>query len=123
MILREYAGRPGDMIMIGDFNTGRQDLDISEKRTFYCLDMFAQLEERMVEAWRRLHPEAREYSWYSRGHKTGIEIGWRIDHAFLLPSLVPRLVACEYNHRFRAPGLTDHSGMLLELQSVDSSTH
>ena len=82
MILHEYAGGARDTIMIGDFNTGRKDLDISEKRTFYCLDMFAQLEERMVEAWRHLHPEVREYSWYSRGHKTGS----RSDGASIMPS-------------------------------------
>jgi exodeoxyribonuclease-3 len=115
MILREYANGARETIMIGDFNTGRKDLDISEKRTFYCLDMFAQLEERMIEAWRHLHPETREYSWFSRGHKTGLKIGWRIDHAFISPSLLSRLVSCEYDHRFRASGLTDHSGMLLEL--------
>jgi exonuclease III len=121
MILREYANGARDTIMIGDFNTGRRDLDISAKRTFYCLDMFAQLEEHMVEAWRHLHREAREYSWYSCGHKTGLEIGWRIDHAFLSPSIVSRLVACEYDHELRASGLTDHSGMLLELEDSDSS--
>ena len=122
MIMRDYADGARETIMIGDFNTRRADLDISEKRRFYCVDMFAQLEERMVEAWRHLHPEAREYSWYSRAHKTGLEIGWRIDHAFLSPSLVSRLRTCEYDHRFRTtPGLTDHSGMLLELEDSDSS--
>lgn len=117
-LLSNYANSGRDTVIIGDFNTGRVDLDISRSgKTHECLDCFAELESLMPEAWRYLNPTQRDYSWSSIGHKTKIVTDWRIDHAFVSPSLIPRLSACEYDHSFRASNnlLTDHSGLLLEI--------
>jgi exodeoxyribonuclease III len=64
----------------------------------------------LLDAFRRLHPEAREYSWVGR---TGD--GYRYDHAFCSTALAPHLLACDYLHEPRATGLSDHSGLTVRL--------
>lgn len=36
-------------------------------------------------------------------------------HAFLSPSLAPRLVSSAYRHETRTPGVSDHSALVVEL--------
>jgi exonuclease III len=60
--------------------------------------------------WRHRYPDGREFTWYShRGN------GFRIDHAFLSPSLANRAGAVRYSHEERLAGLSDHSVLLLDL--------
>jgi len=61
--------------------------------------------------WRHRYPDGREFTWYShRGN------GFRIDHAFLSPSLAARAGVIRYSHEERLAGLSDHSVLLLDLQ-------
>jgi exonuclease III len=102
--------RDSGFILIGDFNAGRHHLD-EEGRTFTCTHLLGRLAALgYLDAWRRLHPTSRQYSWYS--HEGG---GFRIDHAFLSAPLAPRLTACWYSHNERESGLSDHSALVLEL--------
>ena len=64
-----------------------------------------------TDAWRALHPDVREFTWYNRRSGNG----FRIDHALLSPVLVPRLLTAEHLHGTRTSGATDHSGLLVEL--------
>jgi exonuclease III len=98
-------------LLIGDFNTGRNP-DDAEGYRFLCAGQFAALErEGWVEAWRHLHPEGREFSWYS--HKGR---GFRLDHGFLSPAAAPLLRSSAYAHEVREQGYTDHSALVVELE-------
>jgi len=68
----------------------------------------------LVDAFRALHPDAREVSWaFSHGG------GWRLDHVLASPSV--RIEASGYHHDWRRAGLSDHAAMEADLL-VESST-
>lgn len=113
-----------DALCIGDFNSGRNDTDIeinlgrkTLKDEFSTADLYAELETYWAEAWRHLHPDGREFSWYPfrKAPPARRRNGWRIDKAFVSKSLLPRLSDARYDHGFRLEGLTDHSGLIVDL--------
>jgi exonuclease III len=98
-------------VLMGDFNAGRHRLD-EAGATFTCTRLLGTLAAMgYVDAWRRLHPEGREYTWFS--HEGG---GFRIDHCFLSAGLSARLSACRYSHKEREMGLSDHSMLVVDLE-------
>ena len=104
------ARATGDALAIGDFNTCRAYVDEPG-----AIDATAHFMDRMDaigfrDLWRHRYPDGREFTWYShRG------TGFRIDHAFLSPSLANRAGAVRYSHEERLAGLSDHSVLLLDL--------
>src|SRR5262249_39335305 len=100
----------GEALAIGDFNPCRAYIDEPG-----ALDVAARFMDSMTaigfsDLWRHRYPDGREYSWYShRGN------GFRIDHAFLSPSLAARAGTVRYSHDERLAGLSDHSALILEL--------
>jgi exonuclease III len=117
----------GDMAMcIGDLNSGRNEADIQINLRagrlldwFSTADLYAELEREWTEAWAQLHPGEFDFSWYPHGRPGAPPGGgWRIDKAFLSPRLLPRLRSAEYDHVFRIDGLSDHSGIIVDLVSV-----
>ena len=97
-------------VLIGNFNTGKHLVD-EEGETFEASGLFSRLEgSGWVDAWRALHPNGREYSWYGHGGN-----GYRIDHAFISRPSRARLVRTEYIQSFRLDGLSDHAGLLVEV--------
>lgn len=101
-------------VMIGDFNTGRNDLDIEGNGVpFYCADLFAGLPKRagMTDLWRLRHGERRDWTWRSSRN------GFRIDHAFGNQAFLDRYpdFRCEIDHEPRLSKLTDHSAIVLDL--------
>ncbi len=106
-----FAARTtGEALAIGDFNTCRAYVDEPG-----AIDATAHFMDSMdaigfLDLWRHRHPDGREFSWYShRGN------GFRIDHAFLSPSLAARAGLIRYSHEERLSGLSDHSVLLLDL--------
>jgi exodeoxyribonuclease III len=102
-------------VLIGDFNTGDYPMDKEQPgRPFSCTPEYQRMGELgMVEAWRTLNAEIREYSWRSnRG------AGFRIDHAFLSPPLRARLAGARYSHREREARISDHSILIIEFARV-----
>jgi exonuclease III len=106
-----FAARAsGDALAIGDFNTCRAYVDEPG-----AIDATARFMDAMdtigfCDLWRQRYPEGREFSWYShRGN------GFRIDHAFMSPSLVARAGPIRYSHDERLSGLSDHSILLLDV--------
>jgi exodeoxyribonuclease III len=96
-------------LLLGDFNAGRHHLD-EAGATFTCTRCLGRLAALgYSDAYRRLHPAGREFSWY-----TPQGAGFRIDHAFVSRALLPRLRACWYSHHERARNLSDHSALLLD---------
>jgi len=115
-----------DAICLGDFNSGRNATDIeinvgreALKDEFSTADLYAELETYWTEAWLYMHPGTIEFSWYPF-RKTPSEQrrnGWRIDKAFVSATLLPRLRDARYDHGFRLEGLTDHSGLVVDLDA------
>jgi exonuclease III len=113
-----------DAICIGDFNSGRNETDIeinlgrnTLKDEFSTADLYAELESYWTEAWLYFHPDRREFSWYPFRKEPPAQRrnGWRIDKAFVSKPLVQKLRGAEYDHGFRLEGLTDHSGLIVDL--------
>ena len=100
-------------ILLGDWNSGQPYLD-EAGATLYAAREFASLSEMgWVDAWRSTHGDGREFTWYSvKPHFNG----FRIDHAFLSPSLAPRLLGARYDHSTRETGATDHSALVVDLR-------
>ena len=60
-----------------------------------------------VDAYRALHPEGQDYTWWSnRGAARANNVGWRIDYQFVTPSLRDRLQGCSI---LREPRFSDHA--------------
>jgi exodeoxyribonuclease-3 len=98
-------------LLIGDFNCGIPLFD-SQTRTFPCTAWFQRLlVQGWVDAWRRRHPQEREYSWYSASRGNG----FRYDHALASPPLDARIRSVRYAQELRAAGLSDHAGLVVEL--------
>lgn len=96
-------------LFVGDFNTGRNHIDEAGTVFHYGHYFDRMADAGWHEAWRHLHPRGRQYSWYShRGN------GFRIDHAFLSPRLLPDLHSARYSHRYRKDGTSDHSALIVE---------
>jgi exodeoxyribonuclease-3 len=74
---------------------------------FYCALEKYQLQD----AFRYLHPAAKEYSWFGRSGD-----GYRYDHCFVSPGLVPLIDQCYYLHEPRELKLSDHSAMITILK-------
>ena len=114
------AGRIRDepALLIGDFNTGRHGVDEAGS-TFSCAKHFeALLGTGWTDVWRHFGPKD-EYSWFNT-RKGGTQgNGFRIDHAFASPSLLPRVTRCWYSHGEREAHLSDHS--LLSVDIADTN--
>jgi exonuclease III len=103
----------GRSLLLGDFNTGKHYLD-EAAATFTCSEYFEQLETQgWVDVWRHRNPRAREYTWYSSAGN-----GFRLDHAFLSPPLLPQVCRVVYSHREREAAVSDHSGLVLDIEKT-----
>lgn len=112
--LLEYVSRHNlkPHIIIGDFNTGQNDLDKSDAGVpFVVTEYLDQLTHAgYVDAWRHKHGYLREYSWYSNAGN-----GFRLDHAFISAPLVSKINECYYDHIPRERKYSDHSSLWLTL--------
>jgi endonuclease/exonuclease/phosphatase family metal-dependent hydrolase len=119
--------RPG--LLLGDLNTPRREHPDGRVWTFARTSSGALRPERgerhdraelgvlaaglapagWVDAWRAVHgPGAREVSWtWPRGRG-----GYRVDHVLVRGG---RVLRAEYRHDWRASGLSDHSGLVVEV--------
>lgn len=113
-------------LCIGDFNSGRNETDIEINLRsgklldeFSTADLYQELEGLWTEAWAHMHPGEYQFSWYPFRKDLDYvsRSGWRIDKAFLSPKALQRLENADYDHLFRMDRLTDHSGLIVELES------
>jgi exonuclease III len=105
-------------LIVGDFNTGRHCID-EKGRTFSCADQFETLAASgWCDAWRHIHGDEREYTWFSR-LRGGVQgNGFRLDHAFVTPPLLARVQDCRYSHAEREAQVSDHSILILDIAPI-----
>lgn len=97
-------------LLIGDLNTGLNDLDLEGKSKFWCENEFRILStDLMHDAFRLVHGQTQEYSWVSnRGN------GFRIDHLLVSEDLETSVSEVMYIHETR-DRISDHSCLFAEL--------
>ena len=101
----------GNKVITGDINTGLHRLD-EQGSSFYCADALQSLNDgAMPDAFRYLHGDKREYSWFSNAGN-----GFRIDHFMVSRQLLDCVLSCEYDHRPRESKASDHSLMTMEVR-------
>lgn len=103
----------GSSIFIGDYNTGERDLD-EENKFFPNASAFTKMVSEVTDAWRHIHKNKREYTYYSTHGN-----GFRIDHALLSKDMEKDIIDCNYDHSTRTKGadldpISDHSALTLE---------
>lgn len=108
--LLEKSQTPGDLIIAGDFNTGKNYVDQKGDSFWYTDQLLALEDSGMKDAFRYLHEKKEEFSWYS--HQGN---GFRYDHTYVTDDLLPVVSACYYDHSVRTEKLSDHSAMILKL--------
>jgi exodeoxyribonuclease III len=102
-------------LLVGDWNTGLHRLDETGS-SFVCHGHFAKLSAMgWTDLWRHRHPGTTEFTWYwtVRGVRGN---GFRVDHAFVTPSLLARVNGCRYSHAERDAGISDHSLVIVEIE-------
>lgn len=132
-ILDEWLASDRDYVLCGDWNIVRSRLDIknwtSNQKNSGCLpperawlngmigvdagsDGTAPRADGWVDAYRALHPEGQDYTWWSnRGAARANNVGWRIDYQFCTPGLGKKLKACGVA---REPRFSDHAPFWVE---------
>ena len=127
-ILDEWLASGRDYVLCGDWNIVRSALDIrnwkSNQKNSGCLpperewlngqigddggsDGTPSRDSGWVDAYRALHPEGQDYTWWSnRGAARANDVGWRIDYQLVTPALAKRLKACSIA---REPRFSDHA--------------
>lgn len=99
-------------IIVGDYNTGINGVDQKGDSFWYESDFKALLSKGYVDAFRHVNGAILEYSWYS--HQSN---GYRYDHTLVSSDIVPLVGNCSYLHQYREAKISDHSPMLLFLQT------
>lgn len=109
---RARARREERFLVIGDLNSGRPRLDEpgDTLRNAAFLGKFAALG--YVDPWRERNGTRREATWESHEGT-----GFRIDHALVSGPLSPRIREVFYRHGVRETGLSDHSAMVVVVET------
>jgi len=104
------------IIVMGDFNTAHQDVDLARPKTNRNTSGFLDVEREEIDRWlavgwvdafRHLNPDVADtYSWWSQ--RFGIReknIGWRIDMVMVTPAVLPHLTGAFIDTHIRG---SDH---------------
>jgi exodeoxyribonuclease III len=104
--LIDHGHASGVDLIVGDFNTGTNDLDKHPQGArFDGAEMPGRLiETGYVDIWRSRNPGVREYTY----HDSKTNYGFRIDTAFATADLAKRVTACEYDQTPRIRRETDN---------------
>jgi len=109
-ILSMLDSRDREAIIAGDYNTGINYVD-QKGNSFMYSQFLGRFKDRgMLDAFRLIHEDKEEYSWFS--HQGN---GYRYDHTYVSEALKPLVKDCYYNQEARKDKLSDHAPMFLEL--------
>ncbi len=101
-----------ETLIIGDLNTGCRYWDEGRMDLSLVEEFGAVLGCGWTDVWRQRNPGVREWTWVE---PWGRHVGYRLDHALVSPPLLPKVREVNYSHAERAPGISDHSAVLLTL--------
>lgn len=132
-ILGEWLASGRDYVLCGDWNIVRSERDIrnwqSNQKNSGCLpeerrwlngligadggsDGTPPRPDGWVDSYRRLHPEGRDYTWWSnRANAWANDVGWRIDYQLVTPGLAAGLRAARVA---RSPRFSDHAPYVVD---------
>lgn len=117
-------GRP--VALCGDVNIAHREIDIHDpkrnaKTSGFLPHERAWMDRLLAQGWidlfRHLHPDRREYSWWTeRFQARQNDKGWRIDYVLVTPDLALRAEDCWLAGR--NPKLSDHCAVLARFRSI-----
>lgn len=114
-------------IVMGDFNTGfRIDAEGAMFKKSHYMQYLT--DTGFVDTWRHLHPNDREYTWYSRrkDKATGISEdlnGFRLDYIFVSPALKSTIVDVSMLQGPRKSGTSDHASVVADVDLSADGTY
>lgn len=123
---RMALARRGPLVLLGDLNVARRDLDVWNPRAWDGRTHVSDPERDAVSAieaaglcdlWMHLNPDERGYTWWShRGRAAAEDRGLRVDHAMGSWEVLDHLkkVSVDRTSRLRADG-SDHAPLVVEL--------
>lgn len=120
--------QPEPLVLGGDYNIVPADIDVYNPKTWgntsaCCPESrqawHALIQLGLADAWRSLHPEQVEYTWWDYRHsRWDTNHGLRLDHFLVCPQISRRLRGCSIERNMRAyPRPSDHVPVVLELGS------
>ena len=125
--IAQYLNSPEPVIIGGDYNVAITDRDIWNPKNYIGSSISAPaareimqewLDAGWTDAWRKLHPDTIDYTWYGyRGRDTvGNKQGLRLDYFLCNKTATKMIKNCEIDLCPRtAEKPTDHCGLMLEL--------
>jgi exodeoxyribonuclease-3 len=128
--LKALLNQSPNLVICGDFNVALEDRDIHDPsgREIQVMATDAErlalqqavLELGLADAFRKFTAEAGHFSWWDyRAAAFRRNLGWRIDHHYLSPSLYERAIACTIDIAPRKlPQPSDHTPVIVELESA-----
>ncbi len=126
--ISQYIDSEEPVIIGGDYNVAIEDRDIWNPKNYIgssisapdARDIMKQwLDMGWIDAWRELHPDTNEYTWYGyRGRDTvGNNQGLRLDYFLCNKRAAKMIKNCEIDKNPRlADKPTDHCGLVLEIK-------
>jgi exodeoxyribonuclease III len=129
-LLRDYLAalleKSPDVLVCGDFNIALEDRDIHDptgrEKEVMATDaerqaLKAVLELGFADAFRKFNQEDGQFSWWDyRAAAFRRNLGWRIDHHYLSPSLYERAKSCVIDKTPRTlEKPSDHAPVIVEL--------
>lgn len=109
--------RTGPVLIMGDFNVvepgHRPHYSVFGTWEYNFYRAFGEFG--FTDAFRLIHPERADYSWFGRPTGEGQRNGYRIDHCFISAAHSELVRDCHYVHEARERNLSDHSAMRVRL--------
>jgi len=110
VLLNDLKQTERPAIIVGDYNSGKNFID-QKGDSFWYENYFFKMEDiGYIDAFRLIHEDKKEYSWFS--HQGN---GYRYDHTYISETLKPLVKDCFYDQQAREDKLSDHAPMFLEL--------
>lgn len=111
-----------DWLICGDWNIAHREIDLrnwrgNRKNSGFLPEERAWMDQLFgplgwVDAFRHLHPEREEYTWWSnRGRARENNVGWRIDYQVASPALAACVRASEV---YTAEYFSDHAPLVMD---------
>lgn len=120
-----------EVILVGDFNVSADERDVhpkiglnatySEAEQNALRFFFEHPRLRMVDAWRKLHPNSTGvYTvWNEKTSARAFNEGLRIDYVLMTPGIAENVTSCEVLGTDVLPAKwSDHAGIILELEEM-----